>query len=110
MINSYLYSINSQQNDSDVRSYIINADSLRAYLSNAEIKNVKLMFAHTLAYIDAGQTGMPAGYQSGALTIVIAGYDATGDYTYYGGGYVLDHAVPCPYTCAPGDAANPLLQ
>jgi len=109
MINSYLYSINSPLNDSDIRSFSVNADSLRAYLSNPAVKNVKLMFAHTMSYIDAGYEGQYAGYQSGAMTIVLAGYDSVGNYTYYNG-YVLDHLTPCPYSCPPGLASSYLLQ
>lgn len=110
MISSYLYSINSSGNDSDVRSFTVNADSLRAYLSNTSVKSVKLMFAHTMGYINAGNSGVYAGYQSGALTIVVAGVDSAGNYVYHGGN-VLDHLAPCPYTCpVGGTAANYTLQ
>ncbi len=109
MISSYLSSINSAQNDSDIHSFSVNADSLRAYLENPAIKNVKLMFAHTMNYISAGNTGLNAGYNSGALTIVIAGNDSLGNYIYYRG-CVLDHIAPCPYTCDIGYAGGDLLQ
>jgi hypothetical protein len=109
MISSYLYSINSTQNDSDVRSFTVNADSLRAFLQNISVKNVKLIFAHTKNYIDSGYTGKYAGYQSGALTIIIAAYDTAGNYIYYAGN-VLDHLAPCPFSCPSGTAGNDLLQ
>ena len=109
MIGSYLYSINSTANDTDVRSFSVNADSLRAYLSNTSITNVKFIFAHTQSYMNSGNTGVYAGYQSGALTIIIAAYDTAGKYVYYNG-CVLDHLVTCPYTCPNGDAGNDLLQ
>jgi len=109
MISSYLTSINSGENDSDVTSFSYNADSLRAYLANPAVTSVKLMFAHTMAYINAGNMGVYAGYQSGAMTIVIAAYDVNGNYIYYGGN-VLDHGCPCPYTCPTGAAGNNLLQ
>jgi hypothetical protein len=109
MISSYLCSINASQNDSDIQSCSINADSLRAYLSNPAITNVKLMFAHTMTWINAGNSCKYAGFQSGALTIVIAANDVNGNYIYYQG-EVLDHIVPCPYTCPPGNAGNNLLQ
>jgi hypothetical protein len=109
MINSYLYSINAEQNSSDVRSFSIDADSLRAYLnSSTNIKNVKLVFAHTPEYINSGSFGKNAGYKSGALTIVVAGYDASGNYVYHNG-MVLDHLRPCPHSCPAGDAGNNLL-
>ncbi len=110
MINSYLYSINSSANDSDVRSFSINADSLRAYLSDPSVKSVKLILAHTMSYISAGNSGLYAGYQSGAMTIIVAGYNESGTYVYHGGNYVLDHCTPCPFSCPPGDAASYLLQ
>lgn len=109
MISSYLYSINSPLNDSDIRSFSVNADSLRAYLADTTIKNVKLMFAHTITYINAGYEGQYAGYQSGALTMVIAGNTIGGTYVYYNG-LVLDHLSPCPYNCEIGAAGGYLLQ
>jgi len=109
MINSYLYSINYEYNDTDVRSFSVNADSLRSYLENSSIKKLKLIFAHTPAYINSGKSGEYAGYQSGAITIVIAAYDASGNYIYHNG-QVLDYSAPCPYSCPSGSAGNNLLQ
>jgi hypothetical protein len=108
MISSYLYSISYGNNDTDVRSFSVNADSLRAYLSDPSIKNVKLVFAHTLNYINAGNKGVYAGYQTGAMTIIIAAYNGEGNYVYHGG-QVLDHLAPCPYACPTGVASNDLL-
>jgi hypothetical protein len=105
MINSYLASINSSTNDSDVRSFTINADSLRAYLSSTAVKNIKLIFAHTADYVNSGNYGVNAGYQAGSMTIIVAAYDASGNYVYHNG-MVLDHCVPCPYTCPPGNASS----
>jgi len=112
MINSYLYSINYTMNDTDLRSLSINADSIRLYLnSNPGISSVKLMFAHTLNYINSGGEGQYAGYQSGALTIIMAGYDRSGNYIYMPTGMVIDHATPCPASCPTvGDAAFDLLR
>jgi hypothetical protein len=109
MIGSYLYSINSSYNDSDLRSFTINADSLRSYLDNGDVKNIKLIFAHTLNYINAGYDGVNSGFESGALTIIIAGYDNSGNYVYRNG-MVLDHSKPCPYACPSGQAINDYLQ
>lgn len=128
MINSYLYSIANDSNNTsqtpDIHSFSINADSLRAYLANPQITNVKLFFAHTMDYINAGNFGQYAGYQSGAITIILAAYDAKGNYVYYlqggvaggqaatGGAtnYVLDHCVPCPANCPQGVAGGDFLQ
>ncbi|MES2703293.1 MAG: hypothetical protein V4649_11670 [Bacteroidota bacterium] len=111
MISSYLYSISSHYggNGSDVKSFTIDADSMRAYLADTSIKEFKVMFAHTQAYMAGGNTGKPAGYQCGALTLVIAGFNSNGDYVYHNG-QVLDHVAPCPYSCPPGQAGSDLLQ
>ncbi|MBS1689379.1 MAG: hypothetical protein JSS96_11685 [Bacteroidetes bacterium] len=113
MIQSYLTSINYQQNDTDLRCLIVNADSLRKYLndtSRGRITNVKLILAHTLAYVNAGGYGINAGYQTGAVTIIIAGYDQNNNYIYANSNMVLDHLSPCPYACPSGAAGGNMLQ
>jgi hypothetical protein len=111
MIGSYVQSLGSSQNalGDNLKAFSVNADSLRAYLADTSIKNIKLIFAHTTEYISAGNTNKFSGLQSGAMTIIVAGYDASGNYIYLGG-KVLDHAAPCPYTCPPGSAGADLLQ
>jgi hypothetical protein len=115
MISSYLNSINYQSNDTDLRSLIFNADSLITYITSAKLANVKLMFAHTLDYINNGGKDQYAGYQSGALTLVIAGYDSSGNYVYYNYpsaqmSRVLENSMPCPTACpATGTASSDLL-
>lgn len=97
MIQSYL---NGNQDDSSaLNSLIINADSLRAYLSDSSIKNIKLMFAHTQKYMYNGGMNKNCGYNSRALTIVLAGYDAEGNYKFYNNNQVMDNANPCPSLC-----------
>ncbi len=116
MLLSYLNSISYQQNDTDLRSIIFDADSLRAYLANTSISKVKIMFAHTLNYINNGGQNQNAGYQSGALTLIIAGYDTSGNYVYYNYGdssvkMVLDYGRPCPTSCSTqGTSANDILK
>lgn len=113
MINSYIYSLNQAPAGNatpDLKSFSIDADSFRAYLANPDIKNIKVIFAHTTDYINSGHAGQYAGLQSGAITIIVAGYNAAGDYIYYHGNNVLDHAMPCPYSCAVGAAGSDLLQ
>lgn len=113
MIQSYLTSINYQQNDTDIKCFIVDADSLRKYLndtSKGKITSVKLMFAHTLAYINAGGYGINAGYQTGAITIIVAGFDANNNYIYANQNMVLDHMKPCPYNCPSGSAGSNFLQ
>jgi hypothetical protein len=113
MIGSYLTSIeaDSTDEDPDINSLIVDADLLRDYLSNKDVKNVKIMLAHTLDYINSGHGGQNAGYKADALTIVLAGYDAQGNYVFQSDHMVPDHATPCPRNCpSGGSAANALLQ
>ena len=114
MIGSYLTSIGAPTNTTNLRSLIIDADALRGYLTDSEegksITRVKLMFAHTEQYINSGHGGENCGYQSGALTIIIAGFDNNGNYILNGGGGVMNHANPCPHYCpSVGTAASDLL-
>ncbi len=120
MISSFITSIGndpySNPNAPDLHSFSINADSLRVYLQYSNLRSMKLIFAHTMDYINAGNTGKWAGLQSGAITIILAGYDANGNYVYClpggpnGGQFVLDHCVPCPNNCPAGAAGSDLLQ
>ena len=115
MIGSYIYSVNNDPNNTvnnpDLHALIVNADSLRAYLTNPNIKSVKLIYAHTMSYINAGNYGKNAGYSANAMTMVIAGVDAQGNYVYFGQlQRVLDHCSPCPSNCPNGTAGNDLLQ
>lgn len=111
MINSYLTSINASTDTTKIQSLIFDAEPLRYYLndmaSSGDITKVKLMFAHSLDYINSGNQGVNAGYQTGALTIIIAGYDEDGDYILYPGSTALNKATFCPPICPPGAAGSP---
>lgn len=113
MIESYLQSIapdTGEQSAPDLHSLIMDAEALREYLNNTEIKSVKFMFAHTLEYIDSGHQGQNAGYKSGALTLIVAGYDTNGNYIFSHGDRVPNHCTPCPEFCGKkGAAAGDLL-
>ncbi len=114
MIASYLESINDS-NALELRSLSFDADQLRFYLNdttNGRITRLKIMFAHTKDWLDAGNQGMRAGTKAGALTVVLAGYDTYGNYVYIGenGNHVLDYAVGCPTNCqSTGGASSDLL-
>lgn len=114
MIRSYLTSVGAPGNDSNLRSLILDASSLRSYLNTdpegKKITKMKVMFAHTQSYINAGNTGRNCGYKSGALTVVLAGYDSAGNYVLYPGNMVMDRAVPCPSNCpSVGSASSDLI-
>lgn len=112
MIQSYLDSINASSDNSNLHSLIFDADELREYLAtdNGAIKKIKVMFAHTLQYISDGHEGENAGYKRGALTLIIAGFDANNDYVYWDTNSVMDNGTECPALCpTSGTAANDLL-
>lgn len=112
MIQSYLTSIESTGAgvDSSIKSFILDADALRAYLSDTSIRGVKVMMAHTLNYINSGQDGQDAKYKTGALTIIVSGFDNAGNYIFGPELKVPNRAMPCPHYClVTGTASNDLL-
>lgn len=107
MINSYIQSLGGNPENQNLYSLIADANCLRDYLNaHPEVTNVKLMFAHTLDYINTGHQGQNAGYKSGALTLVIAGYDAAGNYVLINGNSVMDNMNPCPLNCPSAGTAS----
>lgn len=113
MIGSYVSSVQSgEQGSANVKSFIIDANTLRDYLNSDNGKSItkmKISLGHTLDYINRGAAGRPCGYQNGALTILLSGIDQNGDYVFYKN-QVLDHAMPCPTACpVSGSAQNDLL-
>lgn len=114
MVLSYLNSINYQSNDTDLQSLVIDAGSLRQYLNAVkdtnEMVSIKIMFAHTLDYINSGNRNKVAGYKRNALTIVIAGVNASGNYVLFPGGTAFNKSMPCPTSCPTGNANNALIQ
>lgn len=113
MINSYLTSINYEYNDTDLQSLTFNAALIRYYLDSvagsSDIQSLKIAFAHTLNYINAGHGNEYAGYKSGALTVIISAYKANGDYVYLPQLSVADNGAPCPSNCPPGPAQKALF-
>lgn len=83
-----------------VKSMIMDAQLLRDYLNNTDIENVKFML---------GERPIGTGTET-TLTLVVAGYDAAGNYVLTTDGKILDHTTPCPTDCPTvGDAANDLI-
>jgi hypothetical protein len=114
MINSYLASIGADTatHSDNLYSLLLSVDDLRSYLDDATgITTLKLMLAHSLEYIEEGNAGKDAGYKSGALTLIIAGYDREGNYVLAPGNLVLNHLAPCPTFCPTvGSAAANTVQ
>lgn len=84
-----------------VKSMIMDADLIRNYLSNEEIRNVKFMLGERT--VDHNGAPTPT------LTIIVTGYDSDGNYI-TNNGMVPDHTAPCPHLCPTiGDAANDFI-
>ena len=111
MLESYLNSINADIDTSgNIQSFIMDAGAIREYLADNSIKKVKIMLAHTLNYINAGNAGVNCGYRTGKLTIIMAGFDADGNYIFTPDNKVPDRAEPCPTNCpSVGTAADMTL-
>lgn len=88
--NVMLGSYQSGLNSGDARSFTIDADALRYYLNNSNIRYLKVMLAHNLDYVHAGNNGKAAGYNANALTILLAGFNKDNNYIYTSQGGVLN--------------------
>lgn len=78
-----------------VKSLIFDAELLRSYLTNTNIQNIKFMLG--VRPFGTGET----------ITLVIAGYDESGNYILTPSGNVLDNTYPCPTQCpTTGNASN----
>lgn len=112
MISSYINSIDYKHNDSDLISIRYNARDLRKMLDSMvgseTITEVQIKLAHTLNYINDGHANQPAGYNKDALTFVLIGINAQGDYV-NASTATVDFGKPCPSHCLPGTASNPLI-
>lgn len=82
-----------------VKSMIMDAGLLRNYLANDKIQNIKFMLGE--------RTVHESGVDNRVFTLVVAGYDAEGNYILTPDGNILDHMSPCPADCPTlGNAAN----
>jgi hypothetical protein len=111
MIGSYLSSVGYPYADTAVRSLAFNADTLRSYLGNPAITDVKFYLAHQLGWLNAatGNYGKNVGLQPGKLTIICVGLDNNGNVVRNHVDGVYEHAFPCPTTCG-SSASDPYLQ
>ena len=101
MISSYLTSVNYPMVDTALRSLAFNADTLRAYLSDARVSSLEFYVAHQLSYLNGGSNrfGKNVGMKPGALTIIAVGLDADGNVVRNSSNGVYEHAMPCPNNC-----------
>ena len=108
MISSYLNSIQYQNNDTDVRAFIMDANALRCYLNSDEGKNVsnlKIFLAHNAAYSNSSDSNKNCGYNAKALSIILTGFDTLGNYVIYPRGLCCDRFTTNSTTIK-GNASN----
>lgn len=98
MKSSYQQSI-SLDSPAKLQSWTVNADALRNYLADPNVKEINISLAHTMKYISSGNFGVPAGLSPTALTVIITGVGSTGLPINYNTSYVLNRAKPCPPIC-----------
>ena len=112
MISSYLNSIHYQNNDTDVRAFIMDANALRCYLNSDEGKNVsnlKIFLAHKLDYANSSDSNKNCGYKVQGLTLIVTGFDSLGNYIIYPNGLCIDHMDEIPRVLINGNASNNLI-
>ncbi|SFH37783.1 hypothetical protein [Pedobacter insulae] len=98
MTSSYIASLGGDA-DTDLNYWTVDADALRDYLTNTDIKKMKISLAHTTEYINNGNYGVPAGYSPAALTIIMTGVNNDGGTVNYNSTWAMDRAKPCPPVC-----------
>ncbi len=112
MISSYLNSIQYQNNDTDVRSFIVDANALRCYLNSdagLNVSNLKISFAHNASTAYSTDSNINCGYNGKHLTIVISGFDTLGNYVIHPKGLCIDRAFWRPKRPISGNASNDLI-
>lgn len=110
MLQSFANGNNGFSEDSDsISSFIINADALRYYLANPDVKEIKISLAHNRDYTYSEKQNTYAGYKSDALALIISGISAEGNYVIPDNGKVMNKSIPCPKLCATGTASTNLI-
>lgn len=112
MISSYLNSIQYQNNDTDVRSFIVDANALRCYLNSEEgqnVSNLKISLAHKITTTYSIDSNINCGYNGKHLTIVITGFDTLGNNVIRPKGLCFDRAFWKPNYHISGNASNDLI-
>jgi hypothetical protein len=101
MIGSYLQSVGYPQRDTTIRALSFDADTIRNYLANNDIKTLKFFLGHQLSYLNGGTNrfGKNIGMAPGKLTIIMAGMDDDGNIVHNWNNGVYEHAFPCPNAC-----------
>ena len=79
------------------------ADTMRHYLVNSQVKQLKFMMAHRHTYISTDKYGTNCGMKAEAFTFVIIGLNASNQPVYTSNNMVMEHTRPCPSFCANSD-------
>lgn len=103
MIGSYLTSVGYPGVDNSLRSLSFDADSMRAYLSNPNIKTIRFVMAHQPTWTSSNY-GQFAGMNPAALTMVVVGMGEQNQTILNSSNGVYEHMNACPMICPVGDA------
>lgn len=98
MISSYLQSVGYPAKDDEVRSWLLDAASLREYLADTSIVKVQIFLAHKMDWINAGKGGIKPKPGEFPYTVIVAGVNTRKKYQPIRG-KVMDNAAPCPQLC-----------
>ena len=112
MISSYLNSIQYQNNDTDVRAFVVDANALRCYLNSDEglnVSSLKISLAHNASTSYSADSNVNCGYNQKHLTVIISGIDTLGNYVIHPRGLCLDRTKCTPSKKIPGNASNDLI-
>lgn len=93
-----------------IKAFFIDAATLRNYLQDSSITELKLMFGHTSSVLAAGGLDTFVYLNQGALTAFIVGVDANQNYVYKDDELLINNMQGCPYNCKTiGTASSDLL-
>ena len=102
MIQSYLTSISYPDNNTNLRSMTFDADTMRNFLNNSAVVNLKFIVAHRDSYINSGKYGTYCGTNATGFTFVILGLNSSNQIIYTSNNMVMEHTRPCPTFCSNG--------
>lgn len=105
MIQNYLDGVGYPYVDTAIRSLHFDADTLRAYLQDNDIKTIKFMFAQPSGYAGSDPTASPSSLNASALTMIIVGLDDEEGYVLNSSNGVYDNMQICPYACPSSSGA-----
>ena len=112
LVQSYVTSLPYPGINSALRTFNLDADTLRAYLqSHPEVGTLKFMLAHQTAYKNSGDYGKYAGMSATAMTMIVIGMNDNYSYVLNNRREVYQQTSISPYMQSiPIDTANSMIK